>query len=117
MADLDHADQSAQSSLFNFALAQELRIVKEIPQEPAQLPHRLGSAVQAPGNRISGKRLRFKDRELQGVERLLGMPTILGTLDADEVDAIGNGDPRFLPRLCQTSKPTLHATTSLRDGA
>ena len=44
----------------------------------------------------AGKRLGLEHREPKHVERLLGVPAVLGTLQPDEKDAIGNRRSRFL---------------------
>ncbi len=47
-ADLDHAPQVDQRLVINLVLSQQLRVVAEVAQKPAQLPHGSGCAVEAP---------------------------------------------------------------------
>src|SRR6266851_9304110 len=58
-ADLDHAPKVDQS----LVLSSQLSVIPEIPQEPAQLPHRSGCAVQATGHETPGQMPGLQDGE------------------------------------------------------
>ena len=63
VADLHDPDQPPQGSLIDLVLAQQFRVIEEIPQEPTQLPHRLWGAVETADEGAPGKRLGFKNGE------------------------------------------------------
>jgi len=88
-------------SSISFA-TQQLRIVKEVTQEPSQLPHCLLSAIKAAHQSASGERLRFEDGEVKQEKRLLRLSAVLHAIDPDEIYAVRNF----------TLRSTSHATTS-----
>src|SRR5271169_2449748 len=61
MADLDDTAESGQSLLVDLFVGQKFRVIKEIPQEPAQLPHRLLGTVETTHDGLTGGGTRFKD--------------------------------------------------------
>jgi hypothetical protein len=71
-------------------LAQQLRVIEKISQEPTQLPHRLWGAVETADEGAPGKRLRLKDREPEQIKALLSLPAVLRTIESDEKYAVGN---------------------------
>src|ERR1700758_4780132 len=93
-------------------MSEKFRIVEEVPEEPAELPHCLLRAVETSHDRISGKVLRFEYGEAKNIEGLLLMPAELGTIDADEEDAIGQFGPRTTSGIGETRNLAFHATTS-----
>ena len=48
-ADLDHTPQVDQGLVIDLILSEQLGVIAEIAQEPAQLPHGSGRAVEAAG--------------------------------------------------------------------
>jgi hypothetical protein len=46
VADLDDAAESRKSLLVDLLVSEKLRVIEEVAQEPAQLPHRLLGAVE-----------------------------------------------------------------------
>src|ERR1700730_4594640 len=76
-ADLYHAPEVEQGLVIDLILSEQLRVVAELAQKPAQLPHRSGGAVQAAGHEAPGQMLGFKDSEADLVVRLLLVPAIL----------------------------------------
>jgi hypothetical protein len=93
-------------------MRQQFRVIEKIPQEPAQLPHCFLSAVETTHNRLSGQRTGFKDGESKDVERFVGMPAELGTIDANEKDTVGNFWPRITGSFGEARDLAFHATTS-----
>jgi hypothetical protein len=55
VADLDDAAESGQSLLVDLFVGQKFRVIEEIPQEPAQLPHRLLRAVETTDDGLPGQ--------------------------------------------------------------
>jgi hypothetical protein len=90
VADLDDATESGQSLFVDLLVREELWILEEIAQEPAELPHRFLGTVETSDDRQSRQLLRFNDRETKYVKRFVGVPAELSSIDADEVHAIGN---------------------------
>src|SRR5208283_555382 len=84
VADLDDSDESAQGALVDLVLAQQFGVIKEIPQEPTHLPHRLRGAVETADDRASGKGLGFEDGEPQHIKALLSPPAVLGAINSNE---------------------------------
>ena len=56
--------------------------------------------------------MRFKDGEAQDVERLRRVPAVLGAVDADEEDAVGDTVAGSLGRLAQALDAAFHAAPS-----
>src|ERR1035441_6024083 len=54
VTDLDDAAESGQSLLIDLFVGQKFRVIEEIPQEPAQLPHRFLRAVETTHNGLPG---------------------------------------------------------------
>jgi hypothetical protein len=50
-----HALQTDQRLIIDFVFSQELGVVSEVAQEPAQFPHGSGPAVEAACNQTSGQ--------------------------------------------------------------
>jgi hypothetical protein len=68
VADLDDAPQSRQSLLIDLFVGQEFRIIEEIPQKPAKLPHHFLRAVETAGDGLPGQRARLENGESKDVE-------------------------------------------------
>src|ERR1700737_3080156 len=62
-ADLYHAPQVDQGLVIELILSEQLRVVPEVAQKPAELPHGPGGAVQAKGHEASGQILGVEDSE------------------------------------------------------
>ena len=112
MADLDDAAESGQSLLVDLFVGQQFRVIEKIPQEPAQLPHRLLRAVEPADDGLTGQSAGLDDGESEDVERFVGMPAELGAIDANEEDAVGNFGTRIAGRFGETGNLAFHATTS-----
>src|SRR5664280_3342779 len=117
VADLHDSDQAPQSALVDLVLAQQLGVIEEIPQEPAQLPHRLGRAVETADDGASCKRLGFEDGEPEQVKALLGLPAMLRSLEADEKYAVRNLGVRITRGVGESGNMTFHPATSWLWGA
>src|SRR6266576_5669530 len=80
-----HDTSQAEQSLFiDFVSAHQVRVVTEIPQEPAEFPKRFGGAVETSSKRTILMFTWFKNYEPQNVKRTLRMPAVEGSIDADE---------------------------------
>ena len=79
-ADLDYTPQVDQGLFINFILVQQFSVVAEVTQEPAELPHRPGRAIQPAGHETPGQVLGLQDGEADLVIRLLLVPAILGSI-------------------------------------
>src|SRR5579864_1707348 len=90
--------------------SEELGVIAEVAQEPAQLPQRFFGAIDPAGKQAADEMLGFEDGKLDGVEGLLGMPAVLRPLDADQIDTIGHLGG--LSGLVQAREAVLQATTS-----
>src|ERR1039457_4993777 len=112
MADLHHAAESGQSLLIDLFVGQQFRVIEEIPQEPAQLPHRFLRAVETTHDGLPCGGTRFKDGESEDIERFVGMPAELGTINPNEEDPVGNLRTRIAGSFGEAWDLTFHATTS-----
>src|SRR5205814_10044271 len=88
VADLDDTAKTDQCFFTNFIAVKQVWVIQEISQEPAQLPERLGCAVESSADLPTGQLLGLQSRESQDVERFLRMPTVLGFLHANQEDSI-----------------------------
>src|SRR5437016_11422030 len=80
--------EADQSLVIDFILSQQLGVVAEVAQKPAQLPHRSGGAVKAAGDQTSGEMLRLENCEADLVIRFLCVPAIPHAIDPDEEQPI-----------------------------
>jgi hypothetical protein len=112
VADLDDTAESGQSLLIDLFVGQKFRVIEEIAQEPAQLPHRLLRAVETTHDGLTGQTTGFKDREAEDVERFVGVPAELGAIDAHEEDPVGNLRTRIAGSFGEARDLAFHATTS-----
>src|SRR4029077_14579805 len=80
-----HDSSKADEDLFvHFVSTHQIGVVAKVPQEPAEFPECLGSAVQTA---VEGTALMFswfENGEPQNVERPLRMPTVEHPIHADE---------------------------------
>ena len=90
LADLHHAPQSEQGLVIDLFSPEQLGVVAEIAQKPAQLPQGLGGAVQAAGHEAPGQFVGFEDGEARIVIGLLLVPAILGPIDPDQEQPVRN---------------------------
>jgi hypothetical protein len=58
---LNDTAESGRSLLVDLLVGQQLRVIEEIPQEPAQLPHCLLGTVKTTDNGLPGQNARFED--------------------------------------------------------
>src|ERR1017187_8671605 len=98
MADDKHPQTDLRRLLTTLFLRQQFWIVKKVPQEPAQLPHRFLSTVETTHDGLTGGGTWFKDREPEDVEGLVRVPAELGAIDAHKEDAGGKFWPRIAGR-------------------
>ena len=61
--ELDDSAESGQSLLVYLFVGQQLWVVEEIPQEPAQLPHHFLRAIETTNNGLPGQRPGLDNRE------------------------------------------------------
>ena len=112
VADLDDAAQSGQSLFIDLLVGQQFRVIKKIPQEPAQLPQRFLRAVEPADNGLTGQSAGLDDGESEDVERFVGMPAELGAIDANEEDTVGNFRTRIAGSFGKAGDLAFHETTS-----
>src|SRR5262252_8430607 len=84
MADLYHASKTMERFFVDLLVGDKLGIVQKIPQEPAQLPHRLLRAVEPTDNRLSQIILGLENSESKDIERFLGVPSIVSRIDSNQ---------------------------------
>src|ERR1022692_4919368 len=97
-ADLYYAPQVDQGLVVDRILAQQFGVVAEVAQEPAQLPHSPGCAIESAGYEASGQMLGLEDREADLVIGLLLVPAILSAVHPDKEQTVGNrGNGRHIP--------------------
>jgi hypothetical protein len=89
VADLDHAAESGQSLFVDLFVGQKFRVIEEIPQEPAQLPHCLLRAVKTTRDGLPDQGAGLENGESEDIERFVGVPAELGAVDPNEEDAVG----------------------------
>ena len=90
VADLDHSTQANQILVIDFVLPEKLGVVTEIAQEPVEFPERSGRAVEATGNQVSREFFRFKDREAEKIKGFSRVPSMIGTFDPNQEQAVAN---------------------------
>ena len=112
MADLDDTAESGQSLLIDLFVGQKFRVIEKIPQEPAQLPHRLLGAVEPADNGLPRQCPGLNHREPENVKRLAGMPAELATIDAHKIDTVGDLRMRIVGRFGETWDFAVHAAPS-----
>src|SRR4029077_15671587 len=108
-----HAAESGERLFVDLFTSEQLRVIKEIAQEPAELPQGFGCAIDPPRNYTPSEFGRLKDGEAEDVERFCRMPAILGPVDADEEHAVGHSIGGGLQHLVQALNTALHAAPSL----
>ena len=113
VADLDHAAESGEGLLVDLVASEQVRVVEEIAQEPAELPQSFRGAIHAPGDDPPSEFARLKDGEPQDVEGLRRMPAVLGAIDANKEHAVGHSISTGLGGLTQALDSTCHAAPSL----
>src|SRR5439155_5788127 len=91
MTHLQHALEADQRLIIDFIFAQQLGVITEVAQEPGQLPHCSGPAVEAAGDQASGEMLGLKNSEADLVIRFLCMPAILHSIHPGEEYSIRDG--------------------------
>src|SRR6266404_3926034 len=107
-----HDTSQAEQSLFiDFVPAHQVRVVTEIPQEPAEFPKRFGGAVETSSERTILMFTWFKDYEPQNVERPLRMPAVEGSIDTDQENAL-QGVISCAMFAMQTRDVAFHGATS-----
>jgi hypothetical protein len=102
----------ARDFLIDFLASEQVRIVEEVAQEPAQLPQCFGRAVNATRDHTSSKRFRFENAEAKDVERFLRIPSILSLIDAHEEHSVGHMVRSRRRSFAETLNATSHATPS-----
>ena len=115
-ADLDHAPQVDQGLVIDLILSEQFGVIAEVAQEPAQLPHRPGRAVQAAGHETPGQVPGLEDGEADLVIRLLLVPAILGPIHPDQEDPIRNRVNGRHVRRAERLEIAPHAAPSLFPG-
>ena len=93
-------------------MGQKFRVIEKIPQEPAQLPHRLLRAVETTHDGLTGQCPGLENGEAEDVEGFVGVPAELGAIDAHEKDPVGNLRTRIAGSFGETRNLAFHATTS-----
>jgi len=114
VANLDYTAESGQGFFIDLFVGQKFRVIEEIAQEPAQLPHRLLRAVEATHDGLTRKGTRFKDGESEDIERFAGMPAELGAVDTNQEDPNGNLRTRIAGSFGESWDLAFHATTVRR---
>jgi hypothetical protein len=112
VADLDYTAESGQSLLIDLFVGQKFRVIEKIPQEPAQLSHRLLGAVKTTHDGLPGQCPGLENGESEDVERFVGMPTVLGAIDANEEDPVWNLRTGIAGSFGKSRDLAFHATTS-----
>src|SRR5467141_1872691 len=107
-----HDTSQAEQSLFiDFISPHQVRVVTEIPQEPAEFPKRFGGAVETPSERTILMVAWFKDYEPQNVKRPLRMPAVEGSIDTNQENAL-QGVFSCVMFAMQTRDMAFHGATS-----
>src|ERR1022692_4668622 len=89
-ADLYYAPQVDQGLVVDRIIAQQFGVVAEVAQEPAQLPHSPGCAVDTASHKAAGQMLGLDNREPDLVKRLLPVPAILRAIYPDKKQTVGD---------------------------
>jgi hypothetical protein len=82
------SSQTDQRLFIDFVSAHQVRVVTEIPQEPAEFPKSFRGAVETTGEGTALMSSRFEDSEPQTVEWTLRMPSIEGSINANQENAL-----------------------------
>jgi hypothetical protein len=84
MGDANNALQTEQSFFVEFVSTQQIGVIAEIAQEPAQPPKGFGCAVDPPSQEMAAVFFGLKYGESHEVERPGGMPTMVSSIYTDE---------------------------------
>src|SRR5580704_7457735 len=84
VGDSDNSPQPPQSPFVDLIPSEQVGVVAEVSEEPAQFPQGSGCGVEPTGDRPAGVLLGLEDAQAQGEERLLRMPVVEGTLDPNQ---------------------------------
>src|SRR3989442_4614754 len=99
--------QTRQGFFIHLVSAEQVEVIAEVPQEPAELPHGLGGAVEPSGDALPDMFFRLEDAEAQGEEGLLRMPAIEDALDPNQEESL-QGVASVRGNLMQTWDVALH---------
>ena len=110
-----HTLQTNQRPFIDFVLSQQFGVVAEVAQEPAQLPHGSGSAIEAAGDQAPGQMRGFKHSETDLVIGFLRVPAILRAINPDKEQAIGDGVDGGAIGRTETLEVAPHAAPSFAD--
>ena len=90
MAGTKDTCQAKESLFIDFVTPKQVRVIAEIAQEPVQFPEGFLGAIEPARNLAGGKLLRLEDRETEGEEGFLGMPTVVGAVDSNQEYTLAN---------------------------
>jgi hypothetical protein len=68
VANLHDPEEPDQAFLVDLILSEQFGVVTEVAEKPVEFPQRSGRAVEAAGNRVSGKPFGLEDREAEEIE-------------------------------------------------
>jgi hypothetical protein len=114
--EFNHAPQVDQGFVINLILRQQLDVVAEFAQEPTQLPHCSGRAVETSGHETPGQMLGFENGEADLVIGLLLVPAILGSIHPHQEDPVRNRVNGRSVRRAEGLEIAPHAAPSLAIG-
>ena len=90
MANLGHALEPGHSLVVNLVSPEQIGVIAEVAQEPAEFPQRFGSAIDAGGKAACGELSGLFDRKDESQKGFVSVGAIGGFLDADEKESVGN---------------------------
>jgi hypothetical protein len=82
----NNALQTEQSLFVEFVSAQQVGVIAEISQKPAQSPECFGCAVNPASEGMAAVFLGFNDRESHEIKRSGRVPSIEGSFDSNQED-------------------------------
>src|SRR5271167_1289171 len=109
---LHHSTQPDQGLVVNLIATEQLSVVTEVAQEPAELPQRLGGAVEPRAEGAPNPGCGFENGEAQGIERFLTLLRIADLIDSNQEHAIGNLPLRLHGR-SKTLETSFHAAPAV----
>jgi Helix-turn-helix len=89
-ADLYYSPQVDQSLVINLVLCQQLGVLAEVAQEPAQFPHRPGRAVDTSDHETLDQMFGLEHGETDLVIRFMLVPAILGPIQPVQEGSVWN---------------------------
>ena len=88
--DADDSAKPHELLFIDFIPTQQIGVIAEIPQEPAEFPKGSRGAIEPAGEGMALLLFGFQNAKPKDVERSLGVPAVEGSIDSGQEDAFQN---------------------------